>query len=122
MPSVYDSTITLTQGGSTLGSFTLNQSTGKSIDIPASSGGTTYTAGSNIDLTGNVITAKVDSSLSTTSLLPVQNKVVDTALKTKVTNGRGVTTIYFVDSQSDYDSMQKDSNTLYILPIENDNI
>jgi hypothetical protein len=122
MPSVYDSTITLTQGGSTLGSFTLNQSTGKSIDIPAVSGGTTYTAGSNMDLTGNVITAKVDSSLSTTSLFPVQNKVVDTALKTKVTNGRGVTTIYFVDSQADYDSMQKDSNTLYILPIENDNV
>lgn len=122
MPSVYDSTITLTQGGSTLGSFTLNQSTGKSIDIPAISGGTTYTAGSNMDLTGNVITARVDSSLSTTSLLPVQNKVVDTALKTKVTNGRGVTTIYFVDSQADYDSMQKDSNTLYILPIENDNV
>ena len=122
MPSVYDSTITLTQGGTSLGSFSLNQSTGKSIDIPASSGGTTYTAGSNIDLTGNVITAKVDDSLSTTSLLPVQNKVVDSAIKTKVTNGRGVTTIYFVDSQSDYDSMQKDSNTLYILPIENDNI
>ena len=75
-----------------------------------------------MDLTGNVITARVDSSLSATSLLPVQNKVVDTALKTKVTNGRGVTAIYFVDSQADYDSMQKDSNTLYILPIENDNV
>ena len=39
IPTVYNSTITLTQGGVTKGSFTLNQSTGATIALDAGGGG-----------------------------------------------------------------------------------
>ena len=45
----------------------------------------TLTAGSNMDITSNVISAKVDSALSASSANPVQNSVVKAALDGKAT-------------------------------------
>lgn len=61
-----NSTITITQGGVTKGSFTTNQSTNGTIDIDAS------------------VSITVDNALSTTSENPVQNKVVTTELNKKI--------------------------------------
>lgn len=60
-----DGTITLTQGTTTLGTFSVNQSGNTSINIPASGGGggTSYAAGDGIDISGSdVISAKVDGT------------------------------------------------------------
>lgn len=54
IPTVNDSTITITQGGVTKGSFTLNQASGDTIALDAG-GGSSYTAGSGIDITSDVI-------------------------------------------------------------------
>lgn len=57
-----DSTITLTQGGTTVGDFTLNQNTNKTIDFPAP---TTYTPGDAINIdssTGNSVNVLYDNS------------------------------------------------------------
>lgn len=54
IPTVNDATITITQGGITKGSFTLNQASGGTIALDAG-GGSTYSAGSGIDITSNVI-------------------------------------------------------------------
>ena len=55
IPTVNNSTITITQGGVTKGSFTLNQSTGDTIALDAGGGGGSYTAGTGIDITNDVI-------------------------------------------------------------------
>jgi len=55
--AVNNPTITITQGGTTKGSFTLNQATGDTIALDAGGGGT-YTSGNNIDInTSNQISA-----------------------------------------------------------------
>lgn len=57
-----DSTITLTQGGTAVGDFTLNQSTNKTIDFPAPA---TYTAGDAINIdssTDNSVNVLYDNS------------------------------------------------------------
>lgn len=66
IPTVGNGTITINQGGTQKGTFTVNQS-----------GNTT------IDLDGNIT---VDSTLSTTSTNPVQNKVITTSLNKKLEN------------------------------------
>lgn len=53
IPTVNNPTITITQGGVSKGSFTLNQTTGDTIDLDA--GGGYYTAGTGIDITNDVI-------------------------------------------------------------------
>lgn len=53
IPTVYNGTLTITQGGNTLGTFTANSSTNETIDIPA--GGPSYTAGTGIDITNDTI-------------------------------------------------------------------
>lgn len=55
IPTVNDATITITQGGVTKGSFTLNQASGDTIALDAGGGGGSYTAGSGIDITSDVI-------------------------------------------------------------------
>lgn len=57
IPTVNNPTITITQGGVSKGSFTLNQATGDTIALDAG-GGSTYTAGTGIDITSNVISVK----------------------------------------------------------------
>lgn len=54
IPTVNNPTITITQGGVTKGSFTLNQASGDTIALDAG-GGSSYTAGTGIDITNNVI-------------------------------------------------------------------
>lgn len=54
LPTVNDATITITQGGTTKGSFTLNQSSGATIALDAG-GGSSYTAGTGIDITSGTI-------------------------------------------------------------------
>lgn len=56
MPTVNNPTITITQGGTTKGSFTLNQTTGDTIDLDAGGGGGgSYTAGYGIIIQNDVI-------------------------------------------------------------------
>lgn len=54
LPTVNDATLTITQGGVSKGTFTANASSDVTIDLDAG-GGTTYTAGTGINITNNVI-------------------------------------------------------------------
>lgn len=65
VPTVNNPTITITQGGVTKGSFTLNQSSGDTIELDAGGGGGSYTAGDGIDITSNVISNTGVRSVST---------------------------------------------------------
>jgi hypothetical protein len=73
-----DSTITLTQGGTAVGDFTLNQDTNKTIDLPAPA---TYTAGDAINIdssTGNSVNVLYDNSsitLNDSGKLQAKNKI-----------------------------------------------
>ena len=78
IPTVNDGTITLTQGGVTKGSFTVNQSGDSTIDLDAGGGGGQIT---------------VDDHLDSNSTNPVQNKIVTGALNEKqdeLTAGDGI--------------------------------
>lgn len=66
IPTVNNPTITITQGGVTKGSFTLNQASGDTIALDAGGGGgSSYTAGTAIDITSDVISVKYDNSTIT---------------------------------------------------------
>ena len=54
IPTVNNATLTITQGGTTKGTFTANASENVTIDLDAG-GGSTYTAGTGITITNNVI-------------------------------------------------------------------
>lgn len=54
IPTVNNATLTIKQGGTTKGTFTANASTDVEIDLDAG-GGSTYTAGTGISITNNVI-------------------------------------------------------------------
>jgi len=97
IPTVNNPTITITQAGATRGSFSLNQSGAATIALTD----TTYTlptasssvlggvkVGSNLSISNGVLSAvqgkiTIDSSISSTSTNPVQNKVIYTQLATK---------------------------------------
>lgn len=64
IPTVNDATLTITQGGTTLGTFTANSNTDATIDIVAAS----YTAGTGIDITNSVIS--VDNTVAMVSDIP----------------------------------------------------
>ena len=55
IPTVNNPTITFTQGGVSKGSITLNQSSDETIALDAGGGGGSYTAGTGIDITNDVI-------------------------------------------------------------------
>lgn len=79
IPTVNDATITITQGGVTKGSFTLNQSTDETIEIDAS--GSSYTAGTGLTLSGTEFSANVVTSvdnLSTDNQIPSAKLFYDT--------------------------------------------
>lgn len=92
-----DGTITLTQGTTTLGTFSVNQSGNTSINIPASGGGggTSYAAGDGIDISASdVISAKVDGTTigidsSTKEIKLLSSIPTDTS---DLTNGAGYIT------------------------------
>ena len=54
IPTVNNATLTITQNGTTKGTFTANASSNKTIDVVD----TTYTGGTNIDITSNVVKTK----------------------------------------------------------------
>lgn len=64
IPTVNDATLTIAQGGTTLGTFTANSNTDTTIDIVAAS----YTAGTGIDITNSVIS--VDNTVAMVSDIP----------------------------------------------------
>lgn len=68
IPTVNNATITFTQGGTTKGTITLNQASNQTIAFDAGGGGgTTYTAGDGINITNNVISADIATSVSASS-------------------------------------------------------
>lgn len=64
LPTVNNATITITQGGVTKGSFSLNQASGDTIALDAGGGGGggSYTAGDGIDITNDVISVDAEST------------------------------------------------------------
>lgn len=64
IPTVNDATITITQGGVTKGSFSLNQASGDTIALDAGGGGS-YTAGTGIDITSDVISVTAPTLTNT---------------------------------------------------------
>lgn len=57
IPTVNDATITITQGGVTKGSFTLNQASGDTIALDAGGGGTSIDAGFVMSFAGSTVPA-----------------------------------------------------------------
>lgn len=66
IPTVNDATLTITQSGSTIGTFTANSSTDTTINIAAAS----YSAGTGIDITNDMIS--VDNTVAMVSDLPTK--------------------------------------------------
>lgn len=96
-----DSTITLTQGGTAVGDFTLNQSTNKTIDFPAP---TTYTPGDAINIdssTGNSVNVLYDNSSIT----------LDSSGKLQARDKIQLVTKEWYDNADNV----KDNNTLYLI-------
>lgn len=93
IPTVNNATITITQGGVTKGSFTLNQASGDTIALDAGGGGgSSYTAGTGIDITSDVISVVGVKDQNNTS----------TAIKT------------WTGTRAQYNAITtKDANTLY---------
>ena len=60
IPTVNDATLTITQNGSTLGTFTANASSNVTIDVPG--GGSSYTAGVGIEIANDTI--EVDDTVA----------------------------------------------------------
>lgn len=67
IPTVNNATLTITQGGVSKGTFTANASSDVTIALDSGGGGSTYTAGTGIDITNNIIS--VTSPTQTTSNL-----------------------------------------------------
>ena len=81
IPTPGNGTITINQGGVLKGTFTVDQSGNSTINLDAGGGGggTTYTAGTGIDITSDVIS--VDSSIvDKTSSQTLSNKTFDEVL------------------------------------------
>ena len=87
IPTVNNPTITFTQGGTTKGIFTLNQSANETIELDAGGGSIT-----------------VDSAMSSTSENPVQNKVIYVALNNKQDTSNLVTSISSSSTDAQYPS------------------
>lgn len=74
IPTVNNPTITFTQGGTTKGTITLNQTSNQTINFDAGGGGGSYTAGTGIDITNNVISVDgVQTSELSIDTTPTQN-------------------------------------------------
>lgn len=96
IPTVNNATITFTQGGTTKGTFTLNQSSDKVIALDA--GSSSYTAGTGINIKNNVISVEGVKNQRNTSQ----------AIKT------------WTGTLAQYNAIvTKDSNTLYNITDDN---
>lgn len=65
IPTVNNATISFTQGGVSKGSITLNQATDQTIALDAGGGGGSYTAGTGIDITNDVISVTAPTLTNT---------------------------------------------------------
>ena len=128
IPTVGNGTITITQGGVSKGTFTTNQSGNTTIDLDAGGGGgSSYTAGTGIDITNDtisidtsVVATKTDitNKLDTTGSNAASNFTVNGTLldsggiyKTDTSNGQ----IYFSQTNSNiHNSLGVDSNRAYL--------
>ena len=73
IPTVNNPTITFTQGGTTKGTITLNQTSNQTINFDAG-GGSSYTAGTGIIIENNVISADgVQTNELSIDTIPTQN-------------------------------------------------
>lgn len=108
IPTVGNGTITITQGGVSKGTFTTNQSGNTTIALDAGGGGgTTYTAGNGIDITSDVISAKVDGStiginavtkeIELKASIPVVLKKTITQASANVSESSGTVTVTDAD-------------------------
>lgn len=100
IPTVYNGRLTITQNGTTVGEFTANQSTDTTINL--TDGGSTYTAGNGIDITNDEIS--VDTSVVATqtdldnyvTLSTNQNITGEKTFKsvTNIQNGQGTGSLW----------------------------
>lgn len=109
IPTVGNGTITITQGGVSKGTFTTNQSGDSTIALDAGGGGggTTYTAGDGIDITSDVISAKVDGTtiginsvtkeIELKASIPVVIKKTITQASANVSESSGTVTVTDAD-------------------------
>ena len=87
IPTVNNNTITITQGGVTKGTFTLNQSSDSTIALDAG-GGSSYSAGTGINITNDVISVnnnvamKTDIPTKTSELTNDSGYITSSALPT----------------------------------------
>lgn len=93
IPTVNNPTITFTQGGTTKGTITLNQSSNQTIAFDAGGGsGSSYTAGTGIDITNDIISvtaptlinSTTDTSTGVTKSLYIQNAKGLTTVSDKI--------------------------------------
>lgn len=106
IPTVNNNTITITQGGVTKGTFTLNQSSDSTIALDAG-GGSSYSAGTGIDITNDTISVDTTTVAMKTDI-PSLTNYVTTDTYQEITGEKAFRTApkftkiklpYFVDSQ-----------------------
>lgn len=114
IPTVNNSTITITQGGVSKGTFTLNQSSDSTIALDAGGGGSSYTAGTGIDITNDVIS--VDSTVAMKTDIPSLTNYVTTNTDQNIT---GVKT--FVGAKRIAFKMSSSSDKLGFTCYDNNN-
>lgn len=85
IPTVNNPTITFTQGGTTKGTITLNQSGDQTIALDAGGGGSSYTAGTGINISSDVISV---TSPTLTNTATGSNSI--TILGTATSYGNGI--------------------------------
>jgi len=112
IPTVNNPTITFTQGGTTKGTITLNQSSNQTIAFDAGGGGGgSYTAGTGIDITNDVIsvisptlinTATGTSSLTVNGSATSEDYSVNVGASSSVLNTGGISIGYYARATASY--------------------
>ena len=93
------------------------QVSGVTYDIGGSGGGTSYSAGTGIDITNNVIsvTGKVDTSAITTAITSSSTDAQVPSAKAVYDQMGGLKLVKLTQSAYDALSPNYDSNTLYVI-------
>lgn len=115
IPTVNDGTITITQGGVTKGTFTVNQSGNTTVALD--SGGSSYTAGDNITINNNVISA-VDTKPNLYDIKTLAQSIADRgwACLSKTTPSTfDTTTTVYQDIKNKYDNIPRTTSALTII-------
>lgn len=111
IPTVNDGTITITQGGVTKGTFTVNQSGNTTVALDS---GSSYTAGDNITINNNVISA-VDTKPNLYDIKTLSQAIANSGWaclsKTTPSTFNTTTTIY-QDIKNKYDNVPETPQAL----------